>query len=1018
MIQRAIALLYLLLFSFASYGREKVYTIVNYNTDNGLPQNSVTGIRFDHKGYCWLGTQMGLVRFDGQRFTVFGSDNINGLRSDRIYNLTTDTAGNILAGTGGIYNVLRIDDHASPIASQPVLLTQPNVEIPDQGVAVPRSFVKRMSRDTALQIEYSTSKGNLYIVRSGDGYYITPRQSIKFSPGSTPNYQNVLVLDESFILLQTNGSITVWTNGITQKPPKQEGPLWADPDFRTGNFVAFNTHGSYVYAGKRLYGLRLDHNVLISELLLDKIDIPGICCVCSDPQNNKWYIGSTVSGLFVVSASDFYTPPTPGFVKQAFHSQALTDEGILNQNILYRLDGSTQQYPVMRQVKPVWYNRENKSLYYAPRLMLEKADLLTGKTKPITALSSHLSSIYPDPQHKDTLIFSSSFTLGKIAHDTFLSEKKIPGITEGAELFASYPQNNDTFLLATWSGVKWYDFRHNRLFKSILDSLTIRQLYAERPNRIWIASYGKGWYLYDNGRVSRLPDGPFNALKTVNAIIDDGRGYFWLSSNNGLYKVNKQTLLDYAAGKSEEIFFYTFTTKDHLPTNEFNAANPSYLWLPDSMLSLPSIKGLVWFYPHQIKLSLPDQGIYVERVFIDEHEKNTSDPLVLKPDHGRLRILISSPYFGNPANMQLQFKLKGLENEWHPVPANNEIILDRIPAGGFSLIVRKSSGMELGAYTALTLPIRVNPFWYHTTFFYLLLSGVLMVLLYWIIRLRNRILEVRNRKLKMQITLQTRDLHRMVNRLQRSEEALKQSNQTKNNIITTVLHDLRSPIRFLHTISRWVANDHIQMQPETLHEHLEELKNSTASLNSFTDQFFTWALSQHDTFSASYSQVDLHLLFKKIETLYAGIVQTNGNQLLVIPTDIIFETDPDLLQTVVRNLLDNANKNTRNGKLTLAAYSTEENIVITVNDTGKGFDTESLKLFLDKNKTDRSNGNGSFIMLQLLDLIGGNIVADSAPGKGTTFYIMIPHRNEIRDNRQDGSAPQQTEPSVSEKHGL
>lgn len=1017
MIQRAIALLYLLLFSFVSYSREKAYTIVNYNTDNGLPQNSITGIQFDRKGYCWLGTQMGLVRFDGQRFSVFGSDNITGLRSDRI-SLTTDKAGNILAGTGGIYNVLRIDDRASQRASQPVLIAQPDVEIPDQGLAVPLSFIKRVSRDTALQIEYGTSTSNLYIVRSGDGYYITPRQTIKFSPGSAPNYQNVLVLDESLILLQTDGRTTVWTNGIIQKPPKQEGPLWHDPDFRKGNFAALNTHGNYVYAGKNLYRLRFDHNVLSSELQLEGIDIPGISCVCFDPQNNKWYIGSRVSGLFVVSLTDFYTPPTPDFVNQAFHGQVLTEEGILNQNILYRRDGSSKKYPIRRQVKPVWYSRENKSLYYAPRLMLERADLATGKTKPIVALASHLSSIYPDPQHKDTLIFSSSFSIGKIARDTLLLEKKIPGIGEGAELFASYPQGNDTFLLATWSGVKWYDFRHNRLFKSILDSLTIRQLYAEQPNRIWIASYSKGWYLYDNGRVCRLPDGPFSALKTVNAIIDDGRGYFWLSSNNGLYKVNKQALLNYAAGKSEEVFFYTFTTKDHLPTNEFNAANPSYVWLPDSMLSLPSIKGLVWFYPHQIKLSLPSQGIYLEHVFIDEHEKSMESPLVLKPDHGRLRLLISSPYFGNPANMQLQFKLKGLEDEWHPVPVSGEIILDRIPSGSFPLIIRKISGMEPGAYTELVLPIRVRPFWYHTTTFYLLLGCVLMVLVYWIIILRTRILELRNRKLKMQVTLQTRDLHRVVNRLKQSEEALKQSNQTKNNIITTVLHDLRSPIRFLHTISKWVAKDHTQMQPQTLQEHLEELKNSTASLNSFTDQFFTWALSQHDTFSASYSRVELHLLFKRIETLYAGIVQTNGNQLVVMPTDIVFETDPDLLQTVVRNLLDNANKNTRNGNLSLAAYCTEENIVITVTDTGKGFDAESLRLFLDKTKTDRRNGNGSFIMLQLLDLIEGKIVADSEPGKGTTFYIMIPHQNEARDSKPADSALPPIEPSVSEKPGL
>lgn len=1017
---RALVLFHLLLCSFVfSYAREKAYTIVNYNTDNGLPQNSVTAIQFDRKGYCWLGTQMGLVRFDGQRFTVFGSDNVKGLRSDRIYNVTQDVAGNIFAGTGGILEVLRINDATSLYAPVPSLQSQPSVRVSDQGIATPSSIVSGLKYDSTMQIEYGTAQANLYLIQSDGSYYITPHQINKISVKEPISHHNALVTGESFIVLKPNGTCSVWTNGLLQNIKQLAGPLRNNKAFQKGNFATLSDVNGYVYAGTSLYQLHIDNGKLISELLLDNINIPAVSSAYFERKSNKWYIGSSVSGLFVLTPSDFYTPPVPDFsMVDGFRNQAVTNEGILNQDVLYRRDGSIKKYPLVPQSKAIWYDSTDKNIYYTPNAILQRTNVVTGATKVIYRLSSYLSSIYPDPLQKSNLIFSTSFSLGKVTHDTILSEKSIPGVTKGKELFASYPLGNDSFLLATWSGVKWYDWRRNKVYRTILDALTIHQLYAESPEHVWIASYGKGWYLYNNGSIHRLPDGPSAALKTVNAIIDDGRGFFWLSSNNGLYKVNKQALLDYAAGKSEDVYFYTFSTKDHLPTNEFNSGNPSYVWLPDSMLSLPSLKGLVWFYPHQIRLSLPNQGIYLEHIYVDEQERDTNKTLVLNPNHGRLKIIVSSPYFGNPENMQLQFKVEGLEKEWHPVPSNGEIIVDRIPAGTFSLVVRKNAGMEASAYTQLVLPIRVNPFWYQSTPFYLFLLCLSLALVYWIITLRTRILQARNRKLKMQVTLQTRDLHRMVNRLQQSEEALKQSNQAKNNIITTVLHDLRSPIRFLHTISKWVANDHQRMKPDALSEHLEELKNGTASLNSFTEQFFTWALSQHDSFTASYSHVALQLLFKKIETLYADIVQANGNRLIVAPTEIYLETDGELLSTVIRNLLDNANKNTTNGLLKLAAYRTEENTIITVSDTGKGFEPGQLQLFLDKTKTDRRKGNGSFIMLQLLDVINGSLVADSEPGKGTSFNIIIPHRNAAHDNTPGDSILPPTESSAFEKPGL
>src|SRR3954465_11018468 len=75
-----------------------------WTTENGLPQNDVMQMIQTRDGYIWLGTNGGLVRFDGIRFTIFDSGNTPELRSNRILSLAEDRDGTLWIGTqnGGL----------------------------------------------------------------------------------------------------------------------------------------------------------------------------------------------------------------------------------------------------------------------------------------------------------------------------------------------------------------------------------------------------------------------------------------------------------------------------------------------------------------------------------------------------------------------------------------------------------------------------------------------------------------------------------------------------------------------------------------------------------------------------------------------------------------------------------------------------------------------------------------------------------------------------------------------------
>jgi signal transduction histidine kinase len=191
-------------------------------------------------------------------------------------------------------------------------------------------------------------------------------------------------------------------------------------------------------------------------------------------------------------------------------------------------------------------------------------------------------------------------------------------------------------------------------------------------------------------------------------------------------------------------------------------------------------------------------------------------------------------------------------------------------------------------------------------------------------------------------------------------------------------------------IRNYLASTHGKLSPDELERKLQELKTSTISLNNFTEQFFTWAISHHKNFKVSKSWFTIRDIFSETEELYGEIVAANGNQLVVKLANYSCFSDAQILTVIIRNLLDNANKHTQAGLITLSAMQEENKLIIRISDTGIGFNEEALGTFLNKNEYDGSkNGNGSFIVLSLIQLIGGKLEATSAPGAGTDFRITL-----------------------------
>lgn len=992
--------LFILSFSRLCLAQQSQFSIRQYNTDNGLPQNSVNSIQFDKLGYCWLATEMGLVRFDGKTFREFGNTEFLRISSYRIRKIAPSVDGGLFT-TGPNdkkHQRISIETDVREKSSFPVLFEDSTINIPAVGFALKGNDIRGLDKIlsqrnktphlptafvTIFKEIYLDNLGRLYYSKDANTTWLSMDQKLYRHGGVST------LVDDHLVHLYPGNLLAVWERGVFQPKKRSiKGEIERDPFFLSGNFQAFwCVNGTYLYCGKSLYRIYLQNDLLMSEKVLDELTIPNIVTIYYAIEQRKYYIGSKTEGLFVIEPSLFQYPQIPQAVSsQIFYPQAKTrEDAIFSNDILFSSRIKSQYLPLKSKDGMVTYVTPSNEMYFEADFSLHKYDLNTHQNRRIMKLGERLRSIIPDGQK---IIFFTRKSVGVLDADSVKLQKDLP---KDIKVISALRLGREKFLLSTEAGLKWYNMKQNKFYHSVLDSLQVRTAMLDKSGRIWIASYGMGFYLYENGKIIRMPFGPRQALKTVHAFIDDGAGYFWLPTNNGLFRVRKDDLIGYANQKISDVYYYMFDKQNGLRTNEFNGGcDAPYVRLSDGMLSVSSINGLVWFYPDKIILRYPEKDIYLDELQINGKQVTLpSGEVSLDPDFESIALTVSCPYFGNRDNQYLKYRIEGLNTRWQPLPENGKIVVGRSRSGNYKIVVAGMSGKSVGFAKVFEFPFDVKPWFYETWWFYLLAISLLTVVAYLLVRKRIRDLKERAKKLEEIVKARTFELNQSIDDLAISEAELLKSTRVKDSIITLVLHDLRSPIGFISSVSSYLVRNYSTLDESLMRKKLEELESGAVALHDFTKQFFLWATSQHEDFKITKTKFGLQTLFDEITDLYGDISKSYSNELIVTQTNLKCYTDYQILALILRNLIDNANKNTLNGQILLSARSIEAEVLISVTDTGLGLTPDQIANFMDRFKGMGQNGLGSILISTMLDKINGKLEITSSVESGSTFTLIL-----------------------------
>lgn len=1003
-----IALISLILHGFSVTAQQERFIVSQYNTDNGLPQNSVKDIVFDEWGYCWLATEMGMVRYDGQRFVTYGTSELPGLKSARVEGLTSDVRGTLYARLYG-GQIIKIAVSGKHVAPAPVLLPAWSVHVGLQGVAVDDKgmrnklayFYNHLGTRLFL-FSSSISNNEVYLRNKESLLYLSAnlKAPLKIRNYTGRNPQYAIFAGQFLACVLPGNQVEAWKNGrLMQTHTSIGGPLASNADFLSGDFRTFpSPDGFYAYAGDILYKVTLRNGRLDSEIELEGIHVPFLTCVRFMPEQNAYYLGSTTDGLFVVQKKQFTAPPFPSPVlDQSLYAQARVEDGrLIVRNILISMDQPPRQLPIDAGIASWYFAPGNGQLYYEQNYKLRKLDIAGGRSQIV---ASEHGIVHMSPGSEGQYFVASNRGFGKLVNDNAVGFKEFP---QKANILFAKQIRPAYFLVCTEKGLKWYDYERNRIDKSVLEAMPIRTVHVEEAGKIWISTYGKGFYFMHNKKLYRMPAGPRQALTTVHSFIEDGHGFFWLPSNNGLFKVKKSDLQAYAERRRDKVDFFRFDRADGLPTNEFNGGcDPSYAWLKDSLLSLPSMKGLVWFYPHKLKPYYPERGIFADSLTVKSRPITlNATGITLSPDFKLLSAYVSSPYFGNPENLDLEYQVAGLDPGWHKVEKNGRVTITSLPPGDYKLLVRRNGAGSAGQFV---LPVEVQPWFYNTWWFYLFCICVSVGIGYLLFKRRLTKLQKEAQELENVISARTRELKSAVDDLAKSEMALLESNRFKDHVITMVLHDMRSPLRFISLISGNLLKNHTHLTPSDLDAYLGDLHMGTQNLLGFTEQFFMWISTQQQGFKISKNLFPLNALFEEIASLYNELFKVNHNRLTIVHTDLECVTDYQILSVIIRNMIDNANKNTTDGEITLSSREENGQMQVSISDTGQGLTDEQIVLFMSRDRQAGNRGTGSLLIHTMLDYIQGSISIVSEPGRGSTFTILLQNLHQFDTSAQDGS---------------
>jgi signal transduction histidine kinase/ligand-binding sensor domain-containing protein len=945
--------------SIANYGRQA------WAMENGLPQNTVRALAQTKDGFLWLGTEAGLVRFDGVEFQTYDRSSVPALPGNDIRCLLAAPDGTLWIGTNA--GLARWQDGASRAYTT-------GDGLPDNGILAIEM------KDGNLLV--STEQGPAQI--SGDRFVPVANMDTTGHPAITSAGGNPGA--QIFDIQMPNGMLATGDRSALKlkqgKKSAGDAILLAVGKEIPGSRiqVVYLDREGALWIGTNAGLVRWQNGKVDRFPVTDPLAAASILTLMEDREGDLW-VGTETDGLHALRDQRFRTLDT----REGLSSDRITtivedgagtlwagtqEDGV---NALGREADGTG-WRVLRT-----FTVENG---LASNVILSLAaarggDLWVGMPDGLTHIHGVKVSTFtssdglPDDFIRSLLIDTDgSLWIGTrrgLAHwtsgkggwaaagiRTYTRENGL-----GSDLVGAMARDTKGDLwVATLAGLSRLrgDTIQNFTTKDGLSSNVVTTLLPRADGTLLIGTRGHGWDVWDGQRFSAGMSGGLEQT-SIHAILDDGLGHLWFATGNGIARCDCNEM----AGAGEEgscSHWIEFGTGDGLRSRETATnSHPSAWRSRDGKLWFATPKGLVVVDPMHFPVNTIPPPVALERFLVDD----VTQPLrgadaSLRVAAGRVHFEFdyAGLSFVAPQKVRYRYMLQGFDRGWTEAGTRRQAYYTNIPPGRYTFRVQAANndGVWNTAGTALSFELR--PRFYQTLWFYALMLLALAGTVFLVLKRR---LYVAEREFKAVLGERSR--------------------------IAREIHD---------TLAQGYVGVSVQLEvlAELLRQHktedagkqLDQTRNYVRHGLADARQSI-WALRTPDA-----SETTLPVRLRRMAEAAEGGGLTPRFNLFGAYRPMPAETEGELVR-VAQEAIHNVKKHANASQLWVQLEYGPAMVVLEVRDNGRGGALEQAM--------GASTGHfGLTGMKERTAAIGGTLELNSLRGEGTTIRLSVPARGEVR----------------------